>query len=52
VIGITGAAALIVAFLIIWFSWRFSFVALVTLSTVWAVLWWWYSHEDRAGPPA
>jgi len=35
-----GASAPIVAFLIIWFSWRFSFVALGILSAVWAILWW------------
>jgi MFS family permease len=40
-----GASAPIVAFLIIWFSWRFSFVALGALSACWAVLWWWYFHE-------
>jgi MFS family permease len=46
-----GAAAPIVAFLIIWFSWRFSFVALGTLSTVWAMLWWRYFHEDPRQHP-
>src|SRR5580658_31321 len=40
-----GASAPIVAFLILWFSWRFSFVALGALSACWAVLWWWYFHE-------
>jgi MFS family permease len=46
-----GAAAPMVAFLIIWFSWRFSFVALGILSTVWAVLWWRYFHEDPRQHP-
>jgi len=46
-----GAAAPIVAFLITWFSWRFSFVALGTVSAVWAALWWWYFHEDPRQHP-
>src|SRR5208282_1286721 len=33
-----GTAAPIVALLITWFSWRFSFVALGILSAVWAVV--------------
>ena len=41
-----AAAAPIVAFLITWFSWRFSFVALGTVSAFWAALWWWKFHED------
>ena len=47
-----GASAPIVAFLIIWFSWRVSFVALGALSACWAVLWWWYFHEDPRQHPA
>jgi MFS family permease len=47
-----GAAAPIVAFLIIWFSWRFSFVALGILSAFWAGVWWWYFHEDPRRHPA
>ena len=47
-----GASAPIVAFLITWFSWRFSFVAVGILSAVWAVLWWRYFYEDPAGIPA
>jgi MFS family permease len=47
-----GASAPIVAFLIIWVSWRFSFVALGALSACWAVLWWWYFHEDPRRHPA
>jgi MFS family permease len=46
-----GAAAPIVALLIGWFSWRISFVVLGTLSTVWAVAWWWYFHEDPRQHP-
>jgi len=47
-----GASAPIVAFLIIWFSWRFSFVVLGILSAVWAALWWWYFREDPRRHPA
>ena len=47
-----AAAAPIVAFLIIWFSWRFSFVVLGTVSTFWAVLWWWKFHDDPRQHPA
>jgi sugar phosphate permease len=46
-----GAAAPIVAFLITWFSWRFSFVVLGTLSAFWAALWWRYFHEDPRQHP-
>ncbi len=46
-----GAAAPIVAFLIIWFSWRISFVALGVVSAFWAILWWWYFHEDPRSHP-
>ena len=46
-----GASAPIVAFLITWFSWRFSFVALGALSAFWAVLWWWRFHEDPRQHP-
>jgi MFS family permease len=46
--GRVGAAASapIVVFLITWFSWRFSFIALGTVSALWAALWWWTFHED------
>jgi MFS family permease len=47
-----GAAAPIVAFLIISFSWRFSFVAVGVISACWAVLWWWYFYEDPRQHPA
>jgi MFS family permease len=47
-----AAAAPIVAFLIIWFSWRFSFVVLGTMSAFWAALWWWKFHEDPRQHPA
>jgi MFS family permease len=47
-----GASAPIVAFLITWFSWRFSFVALGIVSTFWAALWWWRFHEDPRQHPA
>ncbi len=47
-----GAAAPIVAFLIIWFSWRFSFVALGILSAFWAAVWWWFFREDPRQHPA
>jgi MFS family permease len=47
-----GASAPIVAFLIIWFSWRFSFVAVGAVSACWAVLWWWYFYEDPRQHPA
>ena len=58
-IGITHSAgrvgsamtAPVVAFLIIWFSWRFSFVALGVVSLVWAALWWRYFHEDPREHP-
>jgi MFS family permease len=46
-----GASAPIVALLITWFSWRFSFVALGLLSAVWAALWWWFFHEDPRRHP-
>ena len=46
-----GAAAPIVALLITWFSWRFSFVALGIVSAFWAVVWWWYFHEDPRQHP-
>jgi len=46
-----GAAAPIVAFLITWFSWRFSFVALGIVSAFWAALWWWSFHEDPQQHP-
>jgi MFS family permease len=46
-----GAAAPIVAFFIIWFSWRVSFVALGALSACWAVLWWWYFQENPRNHP-
>ena len=46
-----GTAAPIVAFLIAWFSWRFSFVAVGILSTFWAVVWWWYFYEDPRQHP-
>ena len=46
-----GSAAPIVALLITWFSWRFSFVAVGILSAVWAAVWWWYFHEDPRQHP-
>ena len=46
-----GVSAPIVAFLIIWVSWRFSFVVLGLLSACWAVLWWWYFEEDPRRHP-
>jgi MFS family permease len=46
-----GMAAPIVVLLITWFSWRFSFVALGIVSAVWAVVWWWYFHEDPRRHP-
>jgi MFS family permease len=46
-----GASAPIVAVLITWFSWRFSFVALGALSAFWAAMWWWYFHEDPREHP-
>jgi len=46
-----GTAAPIVALLITWFSWRFSFVALGVLSAFWAAAWWWYFHEDPRRHP-
>jgi MFS family permease len=48
-----GAAvtAPVVAFLIIWFSWRFAFVALGCVSAVWTAVWWWYFHEDPRRHP-
>jgi len=46
-----GVSAPIVAFLIIWFSWRFSFVALGAVSACWAILWWWHFHEDPRQHP-
>ncbi|HUC12336.1 MAG TPA: MFS transporter [Stellaceae bacterium] len=46
-----GAAAPIVAFLITWFSWRFSFVALGIVSAFWAAAWWWFFHEDPRQHP-
>jgi MFS family permease len=46
-----GTSAPIVAFLITWFSWRFSFVVLGIVSAGWALLWWWYFHEDPRQHP-
>ncbi len=46
-----GASAPIVALLITWFSWRFSFVALGILSASWAAVWWWYFQEDPRRHP-
>ncbi len=46
-----GVSAPIVAFLITWFSWRFSFVALGVLSAVWAALWWRFFEEDPRRHP-
>jgi MFS family permease len=46
-----GTSAPIVAILITWFSWRFSFVALGIVSAGWAVIWWWYFHEDPRRHP-
>jgi MFS family permease len=46
-----GTSAPIVALLITWFSWRFSFVALGALSALWAALWWWRFYEDPRRHP-
>jgi MFS family permease len=46
-----GASAPIVAFLIIWFSWRFSFVTVGAASACWAALWWWYWTRCRVAVP-
>jgi MFS family permease len=46
-----GASAPIVAFLIVWFSWRVSFLAVGAVSACWAVLWWWYFYEDPREHP-
>jgi nitrate/nitrite transporter NarK len=46
-----GASAPIVALLITWFSWRFSFVALGVVSAVWAAAWWWSFYEDPRQHP-
>jgi MFS family permease len=46
-----GTSAPIVAFLITWFSWRFSFVALGIVSACWAAIWWWSFHEDPREHP-
>jgi MFS family permease len=47
-----GTSAPIVAFLITWFSWRFSFVALGIVSAGWALVWWWYFQEDPRRHPS
>jgi nitrate/nitrite transporter NarK len=43
-----GAAvtAPVVAVLITWLSWRWSFVVLASLSALWAVLWAWFYRDD------
>jgi MFS family permease len=46
-----GVAAPVVAFLILWFSWRVSFVVLGVLSAFWALLWWWSFYEDPREHP-
>jgi MFS family permease len=46
-----GTSAPIVALLITWFSWRFSFVVLGILSAFWAAVWWWSFHEDPRRHP-
>ncbi|HEX3863515.1 MAG TPA: MFS transporter [Stellaceae bacterium] len=48
-----GAAmtAPVVAFLITWLSWRWSFVVLAGLSAAWSVLWlWWFRDDPREHP--
>jgi len=49
-----GAAvtAPIVAFLITWLSWRWSFVVLASLSALWAMLWLWFFRDDPRQHPA
>jgi len=47
-----GASAPIVAFLILWFSWRVSFVVVGAVSAGWAILWWWFFYEDPRQHPA
>jgi MFS family permease len=53
VLGMGEGATLppIVALLITWFSWRFSFVALGVVSAFWAAAWWWFFHEDPRQHP-
>jgi nitrate/nitrite transporter NarK len=47
-----GASAPIVTFLILWFSWRVSFVVVGAVSACWAILWWWFFYEDPRQHPA
>ncbi len=47
-----GASAPIVTFLILWFSWRVSFVVVGAVSACWAILWWWFFSEDPRQHPA
>jgi MFS family permease len=41
----------LVAFLVVTFSWRFSFIALGAITAVWVAAWWWYFRDDPRTHP-
>jgi MFS family permease len=41
----------LVAFLVVTFSWRFSFIALGAITALWVVVWWWYFRDDPRTHP-
>jgi len=47
-----AATALIVAALIAWFSWRYSFYLLAPINLVWMALWFWYFRDSPRAHPA
>jgi len=46
-----GVTAPVVAFLITWLSWRWSFVVLGIVTAFWSVLWLWYFRDDPRDHP-
>lgn len=47
-----GATALIVASLIVVFSWRIAFFLLVPVTLIWAAVWFWYFRDDPRTHPS
>ena len=48
----SAAAAPLLAWLVVEYGWRVSFVLLAPLGLVGAALWWWYVRDDPASHPA
>jgi MFS family permease len=42
----------LVAFLVVSFSWRFSFIALGAVTALWVAVWWWYFRDDPRTHPS